>query len=53
VCTTTVTAPDVELIGRVRAEDRLWTIGTIDSSHDLMITAPQAVTDALLEITER
>ena len=32
---------------RARAEGRLW---TIDTGHDLMITEPGLVTDALLEI---
>ena len=38
---------DPELIGKARAAGRLW---EIDTGHDLMITEPRAVADALLEI---
>jgi hypothetical protein len=34
-------------MARARAEGRLW---DIDTGHDLMITEPEAVTDALLTI---
>ena len=47
VCTSTIATRDPELIATARAEGRLW---TIDTGHDLMITEPQAVADALLEI---
>jgi pimeloyl-ACP methyl ester carboxylesterase len=47
VCTATLATRDPELMGRARADGRLW---DIDTGHDLMITEPQAVTDALLKI---
>jgi hypothetical protein len=47
VCTSTLATRDPELIATARSEGRLW---DIDTGHDLMITEPQAVTDALLEI---
>jgi pimeloyl-ACP methyl ester carboxylesterase len=47
VCTSTLATRDPELIATARQEGRLW---DIDTGHDLMITEPQAVTDALLEI---
>lgn len=50
VCTSTLATRDPELMGRARAEGRLW---DVDTGHDLMVTAPQAVTDALLEIAAR
>jgi hypothetical protein len=34
-------------MGNARAAGRLW---DIDTGHDLMITEPRAVADALLEI---
>jgi hypothetical protein len=34
-------------MGKARAAGRLW---DIDTGHDLIITEPQAVADALLEI---
>ena len=34
-------------MAKARAEGRLW---DIDTGHDLMITEPEAVTAALLEI---
>ena len=37
---------DFELMANVRAEGRLW---TVDTGHDLMISEPKKVTDALLE----
>ena len=47
VCTSTLATRDPELMGRARDEGRLW---DIDTGHDLMITEPQKVADALLEI---
>ena len=47
VCTSTLATRDPELMDRARDEGRLW---DIDTGHDLMITEPQAVADALIEI---
>ncbi|MQY18751.1 alpha/beta fold hydrolase [Nocardia macrotermitis] len=47
VCTSTLATRDPELVAKARALGRLW---DIDTGHDLMITEPQAVADALLEI---
>ncbi|MET1048783.1 MAG: alpha/beta hydrolase [Acidimicrobiales bacterium] len=47
VCTETLATRDPELMGKARAEGRLW---DIDTGHDLMITEPEAVTEALLEV---
>ena len=47
VCTSTLATRDPELMEQARADGRLW---TIDTGHDLMITEPQAVADALLEV---
>jgi pimeloyl-ACP methyl ester carboxylesterase len=47
VCTSTLATRDPQLIEQARSAGRLW---EIDTGHDLMITEPQAVTDALLEI---
>jgi pimeloyl-ACP methyl ester carboxylesterase len=47
VCTSTLATRDPELMDEYRRAGRLW---DIDTGHDLMITEPQAVTDALLEI---
>jgi hypothetical protein len=41
---------DREMIRLAREEGRLW---EIDTGHDLMITEPQAVADALQEIGRR
>ena len=41
---------DPEMIEQARAEHRLW---EIDTGHDLMLTEPRAVADALLEIAAR
>ena len=38
------------MIEQARAEHRLW---EIDTGHDLMLTEPRAVADALLEIAAR
>lgn len=50
VCTSTLPTRDRGLVERARAEHRLW---TIDTGHDLMITEPRRVADALLEVAER
>lgn len=47
VCTSTLATRDPELMGRARADARLW---QIDTGHDLMITEPEAVADALLQL---
>ena len=47
VCTSTLATRDPELMATARAEGRLW---DIDTGHDLMITEPEAVTQALLEV---
>jgi pimeloyl-ACP methyl ester carboxylesterase len=50
VCTSTIPTRDRELIARARAAGRLW---EIDTGHDLMLTEPRAVADALLQIGAR
>ncbi len=47
VCTTTLATRDPEQMANARAQGRLW---DIDTGHDLMITEPRKVADALLEI---
>jgi pimeloyl-ACP methyl ester carboxylesterase len=47
VCTSTLATRDPSLMAQARAAGRLW---EIDTGHDLMITEPQAVTDALLQV---
>ena len=47
VCTSTLATRDPDLMGRARDEGRLW---SIDTGHDLMLTEPRRVADALLEI---
>jgi pimeloyl-ACP methyl ester carboxylesterase len=47
VCTSTVATRDPELMERARAAGRLW---EIDTGHDLMITEPEAVADALQQV---
>jgi hypothetical protein len=47
VCTSTLATRDPELMGQARAAGRLW---DIDTGHDLMITEPRAVADALLRV---
>jgi pimeloyl-ACP methyl ester carboxylesterase len=47
VCSSTLATRDPEMMGEAQAEGRLW---VIDTGHDLMISEPQAVADALLEI---
>jgi pimeloyl-ACP methyl ester carboxylesterase len=44
VCTSTLATRDLALMDGARAEGRLW---DIDTGHDLMITEPDAVADAL------
>jgi hypothetical protein len=50
VCTSTLATRDPELMERARAAGRLW---DIDTGHDLMLTEPVAVADALLQIAAR
>ena len=47
VCTSTLAVRDPKLMNEARADGRLW---EMDTGHDLMITEPQAVADALVEI---
>jgi pimeloyl-ACP methyl ester carboxylesterase len=47
VCTSTLATRDPKLVDEARRDGRLW---DIDTGHDLMITEPQAVAQALLEI---
>jgi len=47
VCESTLATRDTTMIDEARTQDRLW---TIDTGHDLMITEPAFVADALLEI---
>jgi pimeloyl-ACP methyl ester carboxylesterase len=47
VCTSTLATRDPQLMAEARAEGRLW---DIDTGHDLMITEPERVTEALLEV---
>jgi pimeloyl-ACP methyl ester carboxylesterase len=47
VCTSTLATRDPALMEQARAAGRFW---DIDTGHDLMITEPRAVADALLEI---
>ena len=44
VCTATLATRDPDLMAKARAEGRLW---DIDTGHDLMITEPAWVADAL------
>ncbi|HEY7135837.1 MAG TPA: alpha/beta hydrolase [Acidimicrobiia bacterium] len=50
VCTSTLRTRDKTLVQRAHDENRLW---TIDTGHDLMITEPRAVADALVEVAAR
>jgi hypothetical protein len=50
VCSSTVATRDRALMDEARAANRLW---EIDTGHDLMITEPQKVADALLQVAER
>jgi pimeloyl-ACP methyl ester carboxylesterase len=47
VCTSTLATRDRELMGKARAEGRLW---DVDTGHDLMITEPERVAAALGEV---
>jgi pimeloyl-ACP methyl ester carboxylesterase len=47
VCTSTLATRDRALMQQAREAGRLW---DIDTGHDLMITEPRAVADALLEV---
>ena len=47
VCTSTLATRDPQLMAKARAEGRLW---EIDTGHDLMITEPEQVADALLQV---
>jgi pimeloyl-ACP methyl ester carboxylesterase len=47
VCTSTLATRAPELMDKARAEGRLW---AVDTGHDLMITEPDAVAEALLEV---
>ena len=50
VCTATVSTRAKELVANARAQGRWW---EIDTGHDLMITEPDEVAAALLEIAAR
>lgn len=50
ICSWSFDGRDPELMARAEAEGRLW---QIDTGHDLMITEPAAVAEALLAIAER
>ena len=50
VCESTIPTRDPRLIETARAEGRLW---HIDTGHDLMISEPQFVADALQEIAAK
>jgi pimeloyl-ACP methyl ester carboxylesterase len=47
VCTSTLATRDPALIESARVEGRLW---DIDTGHDLMVTEPERVTDALMQV---
>jgi pimeloyl-ACP methyl ester carboxylesterase len=47
VCDSTLSTRDAALIEQAKNEGRLW---SIDTGHDLMITEPEFVTDALIQI---
>ena len=50
VCTSTLAVRDPALMEAARVDGRLW---DIDTGHDLMITEPKAVADALLEVAAK
>jgi pimeloyl-ACP methyl ester carboxylesterase len=50
VCTSTLATRDPDLMAKAREEGRLW---DIDTGHDLMITEPEAVANALIEVAAR
>jgi pimeloyl-ACP methyl ester carboxylesterase len=47
VCSSTLATRDPQLMAEARAAGRLW---AIDTGHDLMITEPQKVSEALLAV---
>jgi pimeloyl-ACP methyl ester carboxylesterase len=47
VCTSTLVTRDAEKMDKARSDGRLW---DIDTGHDLMITEPQTVADALVQV---
>jgi pimeloyl-ACP methyl ester carboxylesterase len=47
VCTSTLATRDAQLMAQARSEGHLW---DIDTGHDLMITEPDKVASALLEV---
>lgn len=47
VCESTLATRDPALVERARSEGRLW---SVDTGHDLMITEPDFVTDALVKV---
>jgi len=47
VCSSTLATRDRDLMGAARAAGRLW---EIDTGHDLMVTEPRAVADALIAV---
>jgi pimeloyl-ACP methyl ester carboxylesterase len=47
VCTSTLATREADLMATARAQGRLW---DIDTGHDLMITEPEKVADALLQV---
>jgi pimeloyl-ACP methyl ester carboxylesterase len=50
VCTSTLATRSPELMDLARAAGRLW---DVDTGHDLMITAPQEVAEALLAVATK
>ncbi|MCU1366606.1 MAG: esterase [Ilumatobacteraceae bacterium] len=50
VCTSTIATRDPELIEGARRAGRFW---AIDTGHDLMLTEPGAVAEALVEVSTR
>lgn len=47
VCTSTLATRDPELMAKARVDGRLW---DIDTGHDLMITEPERVAAALIDV---
>ena len=47
VCTSTLATRDPDLMAEARAAGRLW---EIDTGHDLMLTEPERVAEALLAV---
>jgi pimeloyl-ACP methyl ester carboxylesterase len=47
VCTSTLATRDVDLMDKARSQGRLW---DIDTGHDLMITEPEKVAEALFQV---